>query len=118
MGSKVAMASVRVLSAWKEFLTREGKEGWEHHIVSSLKGLEVGGGGLSDPPFDYTGHGTHISSTTAGNFVDRANIFRNANGTSAGMAPLAHIAMYKVLPKTSVKKLTCWLRLKLPFMMV
>ncbi|PHU14999.1 hypothetical protein BC332_16204 [Capsicum chinense] len=54
------------------------------------------GSGSSDPPFDYTGHGTHTSSMAAGNFVDRANIFGNANGSLAGMAPFGHIAMYKV----------------------
>ncbi|PHT58453.1 hypothetical protein CQW23_00816 [Capsicum baccatum] len=54
------------------------------------------GGGPSDPPFDDSVHGTHTTSMAAGNFIDHANIFRNANGTSTGMAPLAHIAMYKV----------------------
>ncbi|KAK4728626.1 hypothetical protein R3W88_021614 [Solanum pinnatisectum] len=33
--------------------------------------------------------------TTAGRFVPGANIFGNANGTAVGVAPLAHVAVYK-----------------------
>jgi subtilisin family serine protease len=47
-------------------------------------------------PFDDKGHGTHIASTAAGNFVEDANALGNDNGTAVGMAPYAHLAIYKV----------------------
>ncbi|KAJ4719195.1 Subtilisin-like protease [Melia azedarach] len=51
---------------------------------------------MGKPPIDQLGHGTHTASTAAGNFVKGANVLGLGNGTAVGMAPLAHLAIYKV----------------------
>uniref|UniRef100_A0ACD5TTS7 Uncharacterized protein n=1 Tax=Avena sativa TaxID=4498 RepID=A0ACD5TTS7_AVESA len=52
------------------------------------------------PPVDDAGHGTHTASTAAGNFVENADVRGNAHGTASGMAPHAHLAIYKVCSRS------------------
>ncbi|CAN5736470.1 hypothetical protein BH24ACT8_BH24ACT8_22540 [soil metagenome] len=47
-------------------------------------------------PRDFGGHGSHTSSTAAGNFGVDVQIGGADLGTASGMAPAAHIANYKV----------------------
>ncbi|XP_015899118.4 subtilisin-like protease 3 [Ziziphus jujuba] len=58
----------------------------------------------SEPPYDKEGHGSHTASTAAGNFVKGANVFGNAQGTAVGIAPHAHLAIYKACAERSCKE--------------
>ncbi|XP_039123397.1 subtilisin-like protease 4 [Dioscorea cayenensis subsp. rotundata] len=44
---------------------------------------------------DTGGHGTHVASIAAGNFVKNAMVVGKFNYTASGMAPRAHLSIYK-----------------------
>ncbi|KAG9145089.1 hypothetical protein Leryth_008896 [Lithospermum erythrorhizon] len=56
------------------------------------RSFSIGGG----TPLDEDGHGTHTAGTAVGNFVSGASVYGLGKGVAAGIAPLAHLAVYKV----------------------
>ncbi|KAH7681833.1 Peptidase S8 subtilisin-related protein [Dioscorea alata] len=50
---------------------------------------------VTDPPVDTGGHGSHVASIAAGNFVKDAMVVGKYKYTASGMAPRAHLAIYK-----------------------
>ncbi|KAG5056853.1 hypothetical protein AAZX31_05G049600 [Glycine max] len=62
-----------------------------NHVAKLIKGAEAA--------IDDFGHGTHTASTAAGAFVDHAEVLGNAEGTASGIAPYAHLAIYRVCSK-------------------
>ncbi|CAA0832254.1 Subtilase family protein [Striga hermonthica] len=51
-------------------------------------------------PFDADGHGTHTAAIAAGNHAIQVEVAGNNFGNASGMAPRAHIAVYKALYKS------------------
>ncbi|XP_042404905.1 subtilisin-like protease 4 [Zingiber officinale] len=65
-------------------------------LIGARSFISYKGSASMDSPIDKDGHGTHTSSTAAGAFVKGANVYGEARGLAAGMAPRAHLAIYKV----------------------
>lgn len=69
------------------------------NFIRGLNAMQQHSANLQAPPYDEEGHGTHTASTAAGMFVGNVSIEGQAKGTAVGMAPYAHVAIYKVCGK-------------------
>ncbi|KAK3150290.1 hypothetical protein QOZ80_3AG0231310 [Eleusine coracana subsp. coracana] len=87
---------------WKgacEFKAIAGGRGCNNKVIGA-RAFGSAAVNSTAPPVDDAGHGTHTASTAAGNFVANADVRGNAHGTAAGMAPHAHVAVYKVCTRS------------------
>ncbi|CAN1332964.1 Subtilisin-like protease 3 [Linum perenne] len=75
---------------WKGKCELNGKMTCNNKLIGARS--FVSPGNLSEDIF----HGTHTAGEAAGMAVKGANVFGQANGTAMGIAPFAHLAMYKV----------------------
>ncbi|CAL9168645.1 unnamed protein product [Musa hybrid cultivar] len=76
---------------FKGSCTPESKVTCNNKIIGA-RGFKSG----PDTAVDENGHGTHVASIAAGNFYNRAEVLGMAAGTASGMAPRAHLSIYKV----------------------
>ncbi|KAK8936583.1 Subtilisin-like protease SDD1 [Platanthera zijinensis] len=78
-------------SKWKGNCTYKG-----FTCNKKIIGAKAFQGGTNPSPLDTEGHGTHVASIAAGSFVGNANVLGTASGVASGMAPMAHLSIYKV----------------------
>ncbi|XP_028762747.1 subtilisin-like protease SBT1.2 [Neltuma alba] len=84
-------------SKWKGYCEFNGQRTCNNKLIGARNLVK---NAKQEPPFENLFHGTHTAGEAAGNFVEDANVFGNAQGTAASMAPKAHVAMYKVCDDT------------------
>ncbi|CAN1332967.1 Subtilisin-like protease 1 [Linum perenne] len=75
---------------WKGKCELNGKMTCNNKLIGARS--LVSPGNISEEFF----HGTHTAGEAAGMAVEGANVFGQANGTATGIAPFAHLAMYKI----------------------
>ncbi|CAN0841415.1 Subtilisin-like protease 3 [Linum grandiflorum] len=75
---------------WKGKCEFSGKMTCNNKLIGAR--TFVSPGNISEDFF----HGTHTAGEAAGIAVEGANVFGQANGTAMGIAPFAHLAIYKV----------------------
>ncbi|CAI0413521.1 unnamed protein product [Linum tenue] len=76
---------------WRGRCDFNGKQTCNNKLLGARSFL-----GAGDTPVEKDLHGSHTASEAAGSPVEGANVFGQANGTAMGIAPKAHLAMYKV----------------------